>query len=76
MRNIRPESVEQGREYLKKLNVKIDTVYENPLDSIGVRGTPTLLLVDENGVIINSWVGKLNGERESQVLRSCLKNPE
>jgi thiol-disulfide isomerase/thioredoxin len=64
-----PQPVEQGQEYLKKLNVVgIDSVYQNSLSSLGVRGTPTILLVDENGKIINSWMGKLNSDRENQVL--------
>jgi hypothetical protein len=34
----------------------------------GVRGTPTLIIVDATGVVKQSWVGRLNAERESEVL--------
>lgn len=37
------------------------------LDTIGVRGTPTLLLVDGHGKVENAWVGKLDNVGEKQV---------
>lgn len=63
-----PQTVDEGREYLNSLGVKIDDVYQNPLQSIGVRSTPTLLLVNESGVVTDYWVGKLKEDKESQVL--------
>lgn len=63
-----PQTVEEGREYLKKLEVNIDNVYQSSPDSIGLRGTPTLLLVNEKGIITDVWMGKLQPEREEQVL--------
>ncbi|MGB7209514.1 MAG: redoxin family protein [Pyrinomonadaceae bacterium] len=65
---VMPQPVEEGREYLTKLGVKIDEVYQTPLQSIGVRSTPTLLLVNDSGVVTDSWVGKLQPEREDQVI--------
>jgi hypothetical protein len=38
-----------------------------PLGSIGVNGTPTLLLVDSSGKVKNAWVGKLDDSSEKQV---------
>jgi hypothetical protein len=65
-----PQSVEQGKEYLTGLNVTVDEIRQAPLISIGVSGTPTLILVDKNGVATNSWVGKLTPAREDDVLGS------
>ena len=39
----------------------------SPLDSMGVRGTPTLLLVDRNGKVVKAWVGKLDDTGQKQV---------
>ena len=52
--------------YLSKLNVGIDDVRQAQFSSLGVRGTPTLILVDNNGAAVKSWVGRLppNGEAE------------
>ena len=64
---VMPQTVEEGREYLTKLGVKVNDVYQTPLQAIGVKSTPTLLLVNESGVVTDSWVGKLQPEREQDV---------
>jgi thioredoxin-related protein len=63
-----PQSIEQSKEYLSKLGVRVDEVRTAPLSSISVSGTPTMMLVDEKGVVKNVWVGKLPDEQQSQVL--------
>ena len=63
-----PQDEASAREYLKREGIFIDNVYNYSLDSIGVRGTPTLLLLDESGTILNSWVGKLSAPKEAEVI--------
>jgi hypothetical protein len=65
-----PQSVEDGKRYLGGLNVAVDDVMQAPLTSLGIRGTPTLILVDSNGATVKSWVGKLTPDREADVLAS------
>ena len=36
--------------------------------AVKVPGTPTLILVDNNGEVLDVWVGKLEAEREKEVL--------
>ena len=68
-----PQPVTEGREYLSKLGVQVEDVRQASLNSIGVRGTPTLLLVDRTGTVLDVWEGKLAPDREEQVL-VVLKN--
>lgn len=70
-----PQSVEEGTRYLGDLGVAVDEVKQLSLSTIDVRGTPTLILVNSDGVIVNSWVGKLAPQDESLVLAS-LSNEE
>jgi thiol-disulfide isomerase/thioredoxin len=63
-----PQNVDEGKKYLDGLGVPVEQVRQATLDSIGVRGTPTLIIVDATGVVKQSWVGRLNAERESEVL--------
>jgi len=65
---VMPQSVNEGHQYLNKLGVRIDDVYEASLETIGVRATPTLLLVNKSGVVTDSWVGQLQPDREDQVI--------
>jgi thioredoxin-related protein len=37
------------------------------LDTIGVSGTPTLLLVDSHGKVEKAWIGKLDDASQRQV---------
>ena len=64
-----PQDVGAGQAYLNKLGVVVDEVRQSPLNAIGVRATPTLILVDDKGVVTGSWVGKLPAENEAEVLK-------
>lgn len=63
-----PQTQEQAKAYLDKLGVSVDEVKQIPLASIGVSATPTLILIDRNGTVIESWVGKLPSDKENEVL--------
>jgi len=63
-----PQQIEQSREYLKSLNVPIDEVKQTQPASVGVRATPTLILINSAGIVINSWVGQLQSDKETEVL--------
>ena len=63
-----PQSVEDGRNYLIKLGVSLNDIVQAPLASVGVSGTPTLLLINHDGVVTDSWVGKLSDNDAAQVI--------
>jgi len=67
---ILPQPIQDGKKYLGQMNVAVDAIKQSPLTGVGVKGTPTLILVDKNGVVINSWVGRLSGDRELEVLNN------
>jgi len=68
-----PQPVTEGHQYLDKLGVQVDDVRQASLNSIGVRGTPTLLLIDHTGTVVDVWEGKLPPEREEEVLAVLKK---
>ena len=63
-----PDDTSVAKQHLNRLGVNIGDVYSSELDSIGVVGTPTLLLVNESGTISDMWRGKLTSAREIEVL--------
>lgn len=65
-----PQEESVAREYLESMDVQIDDVRQLSLSSLHVRGTPTLILVDSNGKVIKSWVGKLPDVGEKELLSS------
>ncbi len=63
-----PQSVKESRTYLDKLGLNIADVVQSPLGSVRVSGTPTLLLLDKTGAVIDSWTGKLSDDRAAAVI--------
>jgi hypothetical protein len=68
-----PQPVSEGEEYLSGEGVHVDEVKQAPLPSIGVLGTPTLLLVNNVGAVTKVWVGELQANQEAEVI-SALQN--
>lgn len=63
-----PESVNDGQNYIQSLGFSVDEVKQMPLGSMGVKGTPTLIMVNARGVVTNTWEGKLLPPEEKEVL--------
>jgi len=63
-----PQTVGEAQKYLSDLGISVDEVRQAPLSSLGVVGTPTLVLVNRDGIATNVWRGKLPSDIESQVL--------
>jgi hypothetical protein len=63
-----PGTIDDSRKYLNNLGVLIDDIRQAQLDAVGVRGTPTLLLVNDKGTITKSWVGRLPTDKEAEVI--------
>ena len=63
-----PQSADEGQSYLRRLRVEVDDVRQASLGDIGVRGTPTLILVDGGGAVADVWVGALTPDKENEVI--------
>ncbi len=65
---VTPQQVGEAQGYLSRLGIGVDEIRQADLDAIGVRGTPTLIMLDGDGSVLESWIGKLPPEKESEVL--------
>ncbi|MEQ1605808.1 MAG: hypothetical protein ABL999_13165 [Pyrinomonadaceae bacterium] len=63
-----PQPKEEVSKYLSEKNVTVDEIVQLNPGQIDVRGTPTLLLVDRLGVVLEAWNGKLPPEKENEVM--------
>ena len=68
-----PQAISESKDYLDVKGVRVDEIKQAPLNTLGVRATPTLLLVDGAGVVTDVWVGKLQPDQEAQVLSAIEK---
>jgi hypothetical protein len=65
-----PGTVEDSRRYLDGLGVPMTEVRQEGLSTLRVSGTPTLLLVNEDGTVTKSWVGELSARKEEEVINT------
>ena len=63
-----PQTPDESRSFLSQLGVRVDDIMQGSLANIGVRGTPTLLLVNSGGIVTEAWPGKLGPQAEQAVL--------
>jgi hypothetical protein len=67
-----PGELTESKAYLESLGVPVTEMRRVPLSAIPVRGTPTLILVDHNGVVKRVWIGQLPPEQQAEVLAAVL----
>jgi peroxiredoxin len=61
-----PNSPEETRKYLQYLELPIENVQTGPLAAYKISGTPTVMFVDESGIIKSVWFGA-QSEREQEM---------
>lgn len=54
---ILPNTDQEARDYVKSLELPIDTVQTGVLESYKIAGTPTVLFVDRQGIVRSVWFG-------------------
>jgi hypothetical protein len=70
---VMPDDPTVGTADLRSGGVSVDALFNQPLNSIQVSGTPTLFLVDAKGSIEHSWVGELTPQGEKDVIATLEK---
>jgi thioredoxin-related protein len=68
-----PDKQEDAEAYVKGNGIGVDAVISMPLANLGVRGTPTLLLLDGQNKIEEFWVGKMTESEEAAVMERLKK---
>lgn len=67
-----PQSVAEAQKYLGEHGIAVDEVRQVSPDAVGAAGTPTLIMLDSAGSVVESWVGKLPPDKESEVITRLL----
>jgi thiol-disulfide isomerase/thioredoxin len=63
-----PNSDDEVREYASLTQLHLDTIAMADFAALNLAGTPTLILVDEGGKVLDFWVGQLSEDAEQHVL--------
>lgn len=63
-----PGESDENQAYLESNSVLRFNLIQVKLEEVGMNATPTLLIVNDEGVVLGSWVGKLSPEVEKEVI--------
>lgn len=64
-----PNTANEVQEYVKRHSLRMDVVPAIDLNGLKVSATPTLILVDSTGKVLDFWVGKLSEENQREVMK-------
>jgi thioredoxin-related protein len=61
---------ERVRSYVEEKALSVQAIAGVDLDKLGIHSTPTLILVDSGGKVLDSWTGELKHDGEVEVFRA------
>jgi hypothetical protein len=65
-----PDAADTAKEVLQSEGLGVQALGGVPLETMKMSGTPTLLLVDRRGTVLNAWIGMLSPRQELKVMRA------
>lgn len=69
-----PQDGVEAQKYLDDHGISVDEVRQSLPGAFYAKATPTLILVDRTGSVVETWAGKLPPEKELEVLDRFLGN--
>lgn len=63
-----PDPPEKARGYFDRAQIRVDEIRQPLAGDLTVKGTPTLILFDKNGIATKQWIGLLSPAEEADVL--------
>lgn len=64
-----PNSANDVREFAEQRHLQIQTIAGVPLNGLTVTATPTMILVDNSGKVLDFWIGTIPEKMQPEVLR-------
>lgn len=71
---ILPDELHEAEGYLNNSKVAVAEIRSAQLSSLGIKGTPSLVLVDRSGTVEKAWEGKLPPAQEQEVFAYLAAN--
>ena len=65
-----PDAADAVKEVVQSEGLRVHALAGVPLERLKISGTPTLLLVDRSGTVVNAWTGMLSPRQELEVMRA------
>lgn len=71
-----PDAADSVNEVVKLKGLGVRALPGVPLERLKVSGTPSLLLVDRGGTVLNAWIGMLSPRQELEVMNAVACSGE
>lgn len=68
-RRVFSEEESSVRDYIQKEQLTLEVVSNMDFKALNLATTPSIVLVDSNGSIVDFWIGKLLTEAMQQIIR-------
>ena len=65
-----PDTADAVKEVVQSEGLGVHALAGVPLERLKISGTPTLLLVDRSGTVMNAWIGLLSPRQKLEVMRA------
>jgi len=69
-----PQNEDEVAEYAAREHLSIRSVPDVPLTRLGVSSTPTELLVDSNGIIVEAWTGAPGEDARAAIISRVFRD--
>jgi len=70
-----PQPLDESQDFLKGAGLDIADVKQAELKSISVKGTPTVIVVDQTGTVTDTWLGVMSADQKSALMTRLKVNP-
>lgn len=65
-----PDAADEVERYVKRNDLRVEALAAADFKAMNIAGTPTVILVDDSGRVLNFWVGKVPEEVEPQIAKA------
>lgn len=69
-----PDPEDEARQYIQQKHLSMSFVARVNFKALNLVATPTVILVDNTGKILDFWIGKPSKEAEQQILKAINAN--
>ena len=68
-----PEAENEVKKYVQEQHLNLETFSGIDLNSLNLAGTPTMVLIDGSGKIIDFWIGKPSKDIEQEIKKKYVR---
>ena len=68
-----PDTADAVKEVVQSEGLRVHALAGVPFEKLKIEATPTLLLVNRSGTVVNAWIGMLSPRQELEVMKATTE---